>query len=79
MADSAAIRPQIHRKYDREELRRRLADPTLTIGNVLPRVAWEEARIPGSKSVPLAELTERAPEQFPDLDQEIVLYCGGPT
>jgi rhodanese-related sulfurtransferase len=79
VADPAAIRPHMHRKYEREEIRRRLADPTLTIGNVLPRTAWEEGRIPGSLSVPLAEVGERAAEVFPDLDQEIVLYCGGPT
>jgi rhodanese-related sulfurtransferase len=79
VAEPASIRPHIHRKYDREEIRRRLDDPTLTIGNVLPRTAWEEARIPGSLSVPLAEVSDRARQLFPDLDQEIVLYCGGPT
>jgi rhodanese-related sulfurtransferase len=69
----------VTRHYSREEIRRRLRDPMLGIVNVLARVAWEEQRIPGSISLPLEELPERAAAVLPDRDREIVVYCGGPT
>ena len=62
-----------------EELRRRIHDPSLTIVNVLPEVAYEEAHIPGSLSLPLGEVRARAREMLPDRDAEIAVYCGGPT
>jgi len=67
------------RHYSREEIRRRLRDPMLVIVNVLAHVAWEEQRIPGSISLPLEEVPERAAALLPDRDREIVVYCGGPT
>ncbi len=67
------------RLYQRDELLARLADPTLTIADVLPRVAFEDARIPGSLCLPLDEIPQRARTLLPDMDQEIALYCGGPT
>lgn len=70
---------QATRHYSREEIRRRLRDPMLVIVNVLARVAWEEQRIPGSISLPLEELPERAAVVLPDRDREIAVYCGGPT
>lgn len=79
MSEAAAEQPHPHRRYSREEIRQRLRDPTLTIVNALPQTAWEEARIAGSLSLPLAEVNARARELLPDLDQEIVFYCGGPT
>jgi rhodanese-related sulfurtransferase len=57
----------------------RLDDPAVFVGNVLPRAAFEEARIPGSASLPVDEIPELAPELLPNRDQEIALYCGGPT
>jgi rhodanese-related sulfurtransferase len=67
------------RSYRHEELRSRLTDPTLVIADVLPRVAYEGARIPGSLCLPLDEIPQRARTLLPDFDQEIALYCGGPT
>ena len=67
------------RLYQREELLSRLEDRTFVIANVLPRVAFEAARIPASLSLPLEEIPQRARAVLPDLDQEIALYCGGPT
>ncbi len=63
----------------REELRRRLLDPALVIVDVLPRESWEAEHLPGARSLPLAELPERARDVLPDLDREIAVYCGGPT
>ena len=79
MYEAAAEQPHPHRRYSREEIHQRLGDPTLTIVNALPQTAWEEVRIAGSLSLPLAEVSSRARELLPDLDQEIVFYCGGPT
>ena len=67
--------PQI----SREELLARLHDPTLTIVNVLPRAAWAEQRIPGSLSLPLAEIPGRASLLLPDTQSDIAVYCAGPT
>jgi len=67
--------PQI----SREELVSRLYDPALTIVNVLARAAWEEARIPRSLSLPVAEIRERAAAVLPDRDADIAIYCASPT
>ena len=67
--------PQI----SREELLARLHDPTLTIVNVLPRAAWAEQRIPGSLSLPLSEIPERANFVLPDKRADIAVYCASPT
>jgi rhodanese-related sulfurtransferase len=62
-----------------EELRRRLSDPTLTIVDVLPRVAYEDQHIRGALSLPLEEIPSRARVLLPDRRQEIAIYCGSPT
>jgi rhodanese-related sulfurtransferase len=67
--------PQI----SREELVARLHDPTLTIVNVLARAAWEEKRIPGSISLPVADIPDRAPSVLPDKRADIAVYCASPT
>ena len=54
MTDDAGI------AISREELRRRLHDPTLAIVNVLPEAAFLEARIPGSIHLPVRETPDRA-------------------
>lgn len=62
-----------------EELRRRLDGPELLLVNVLPLAAFLEARIPGSHSLPVAEIEARAAGEIPREGREIVVYCGGPT
>jgi rhodanese-related sulfurtransferase len=62
-----------------EELQRRLGDGSLAIVNVLPLPAFEESRIPGSISLPLAEIATRADKVLPDRTREIVVYCANPT
>jgi rhodanese-related sulfurtransferase len=66
-------------EISREEVRRRLRDPTLVLVDVLPRPAFEEARIPGSLSLPLDELAENAERVLPDRSADIAVYCGGFT
>jgi len=67
--------PQI----SREELVARLKDPTLTIVNVLAHAAWQEKRIPGSRSLPVADIPERAASVLPDKGADIAVYCASPT
>ena len=72
---SEPVVPQI----SREELVARLGDPGLTIVNVLPTEAWRAKRIPGSLSLPLAELRDRAATVLPDKRADIAVYCASDT
>lgn len=72
--DASAV-PQI----SRNELVARLRDPSLAIVNVLPREAWAAQRIPGSISLPLAEIPARAATVLPDRGADIAVYCASPT
>lgn len=72
---STPVVPQIAR----DELVRRLHDPTLTIVNVLPREAWRQRRIPGSISLPVAEIPAHAAAVLPNRHADIVVYCASPT
>jgi rhodanese-related sulfurtransferase len=72
---SAPSVPQI----SREELVARLHDPSLTIVNVLPHEAWKAQRIPGSLSLPVAEIAKRAAIVLPNRDADIAVYCASPT
>jgi rhodanese-related sulfurtransferase len=67
--------PQI----SREELVARLNDPSLTIVNVLAKVAWAEKRIPRSLSLPVADIPLRASAVLPDKNADVVVYCASPT
>jgi len=71
----APVVPQI----TRQELLRRLHDPSLTIVNVLPRVAFEEAHIPRSISLPAADIPQLAGTLLPDKTADIALYCASHT
>lgn len=67
------------RTISRAAIRERLGDPTLVLVNVLPRGAFHDARIPGSRSLPLGEVSARAAQLLPDRSADIVVYCGGFT
>lgn len=69
--------PALSGSITHEELLARLGDPALAIINVLPRASFEEGRIPGSLSLPIAELEARAAALLPVPSQEIAVYCGG--
>jgi rhodanese-related sulfurtransferase len=66
-------------QISKDELVGRLRDPQLTIVNVLPREAWRAHRIPGSLSLPLADIPDRAAVLLPDRDADIAVYCASPT
>ncbi len=65
-----------------QELRPRVEarDSRLVLVDVLSRDSYEITHIPGAISFPYADMTEPALlSAFPDLDAEIVVYCGGDT
>jgi rhodanese-related sulfurtransferase len=64
------------REISRDEIERRLDDPTLVLVDVLPHEAWAVEHIPGAINLPLAEVEERALRMLPDRDADIAAYCG---
>jgi len=80
VSDAHAATPSTGgRHYTLADMRARTQDPGVVVANVLPRAAFEDARIPNSISLPLADIPRTAATVLPDRDQEIALYCGGPT
>lgn len=68
-------RPPEPGEISRDEIKRRLHDPSLVLVDVLPKEAYAVEHIPGSLNLPLAEIRERAFELVPDLGAEIAVYC----
>jgi rhodanese-related sulfurtransferase len=63
----------------REEVERRLRDPSFVLVDALPRESYAAGHIPGARSLPLAEIPAHAGEVLPDRRAEIVVYCGSFT
>jgi rhodanese-related sulfurtransferase len=59
----------------REEILRRLGDSALTIVDVLPVESYRTAHIPGSLSLPLADIETLTGKLLPDPAAEIAVYC----
>jgi len=64
------------REISRNEIKRRLDDPTLLLIDVLPHEAYAAEHIPGATNLPLAELETRALQVLPARDADIAAYCG---
>lgn len=76
---AAGFAPGFAPDISREEVRARLGEPSFVLVNVLPREAFAAGHIPGSISVPVAELAGRARDVLPSTSQDIAVYCAGPT
>ena len=66
-----------YRTIDARELRERLASTDIdrpVLVNALAREAFEEARIPGSVSIPAGDALRVAPDVLAK-DQPVVVYC----
>jgi ArsR family transcriptional regulator len=63
------------REISRDEIRRRLSDPTLLLVDVLPHEAFAVEHISGAINLPLAELEEHALQVLPDRTADIATYC----
>jgi rhodanese-related sulfurtransferase len=81
MASTLKILPQpgLPGEISREELYRRLGDPSLVVVDVLPKEGFNGGHIPGATNVPLAELAARAPQILPTRTSEIAVYCASFT
>lgn len=66
-------------EISREEVLARLRDPSLVLLNVLPREAFAGGHIPGSVSLPVAEIPARAREVLPGTTRETAVYCASAT
>lgn len=67
--------PPVLGDITREELLRRLHDPSLTIVDALAQESYEAHHIPGAINLPVAYVQERARKLLPDPAAEIVVYC----
>ncbi len=63
----------------RGELVARLHDHALAIVNVMPADSFAAGHIPRSVNLPVADIQTRARQLLSDIDQEIAVYCSGPT
>ena len=61
-------------EISREELYRRLDE--LTVVEALPRAAFRRRHLPSALNVPKSQVEALAPVLLPDIDAEIVVYCG---
>jgi rhodanese-related sulfurtransferase len=52
-----------------------LRERRVPVLNVLAREAYAAGHIPGTTSLPVADIAERAPVLFPDRAQPLVVYC----
>ena len=71
--------PNESERVERQELWARLADPALRLVNVQSQEAFDACHVPGSLSLPVADITSRAPRLLPDRNAEIIVYCGSFT
>jgi rhodanese-related sulfurtransferase len=73
----AAPAAEVHEisEISREEIRRRLGDPTLLLVDVLPREAYAVEHISGAINLPLAEVEKHALKLLPDRAADIAAYC----
>jgi len=47
--------------------------------DVLSKESFEGQHVPGSKSIPVDEIEERAPKELTDKNKEIIVYCASET
>ena len=63
----------------REEILARLHDRALAIVNVMPPDSFKSGHIPGSLNLPIADIGTKARQLLSNFNQEIAIYCAGPT
>ena len=65
-------------EISREELYRRLGDPSLMVVDVLPQEAYKNGHLPRALNLPLAEVAQKARGLLPN-HAEIAVYCASFT
>ena len=69
----------VYSTISREEILARLQDRALAIVDVLPPASYKAGHIPGSINLPVADVETQARHLLSNLEQEIAIYCAGPT
>ncbi len=67
------------RTISRDEILARFQDRALVILNVMPKETYAAAHILGSINLPVADIELKARQLISDFNQEIAVYCAGPT
>jgi len=63
-----------------EELKKKIdSDDKFKLVDVLSKESFDEKHVPKSISIPLGVMDERASIEFPDKDEEIIVYCASKT
>ena len=73
--DAGAAAAAEVREISRDEIRRRLGDPTLLLVDVLPREAYAVEHISGAVNLTLTEVEKHALQVLPDRTADIAAYC----
>lgn len=76
---AGGVSPKPSPEISRDEIRARVGDASLALLNVLPHEAFAAGHIPGSISLPVAEIPGRAHTLLLDAAQDIAVYCASPT
>lgn len=64
----------------RDELQKKIADKdSFHLVETLPKIAFEQAHLPGAINIPSDQVRELAPKLLPDKNADIVVYCASPT
>jgi rhodanese-related sulfurtransferase len=66
-------------EISRDELQSRLNDPSLTIVDARPGVAYLDEHLPRAINLPMTEVGTLAAERLPDPSAEIAVYCASFT
>jgi hypothetical protein len=77
-ADSEILYPELP-EISREELRRRLRDPALTVVDIHAPDVYAAEHLPGAVPLPLSDIQARASAVLPRRDAEIAVYCSAYT
>jgi rhodanese-related sulfurtransferase len=68
-----------YRSIERQEILARWQDRALAVVNVMPPESFHAGHIPGSVNLPIADIQSQAGLLLSNLNQEIAIYCAGPT
>jgi rhodanese-related sulfurtransferase len=75
----AAIIASTAPEITRDELLRRLRDPSLIIVDARYRDVYQDEHLPRAINLPVAEVDELASKLLPNKDAEIAVYCASFT
>jgi rhodanese-related sulfurtransferase len=67
-------------EIDRDELKQKLDHPKKSIlVEALPADEFHKLHLPGAINIPADQVRNLAPEQLPNKNVEMIVYCAGPT